>query len=218
MKARFAEQKNLLKCWTIPPVGNFALEACNDKAIVWDHCREQFAAKFNSVTSGFYFSHPENRGHDVAEFITKFELIVAANRAKSFNTSIFRKTCKNSIIWIEPSFFWIDCLIKRSLLTILLRCGINYDMSLDNFDDALFGEYKESEYVRETRSATLRFLFGFTKFNGPVHNVANYASVQKHGWREEFQNLDDCSIRRRLILPEGELHEISIVGMESLWT
>lgn len=217
MHAKFKEDKSLINCWGNPAIGSFALEAYNDKGISWDHCREQFAAKFSSVTNGFYFSHAEGRSLDVAEFVSKFEQIIFSNMNSILDCSFFAKTSKTGVLWIEPSNFWLDCLIKRSLLTIIMRCGLNYSLTKDNFDDALFGNYKESEYLKETRSATLRFMFGFTKFTGAIKNVSNYASVQKHGWREEFQKLDDCSIRRRLVLPEGEQVEKSIVGMESLW-
>lgn len=212
MKAQFGEVRKFKQCYGTPPVGNYALEAEPPKGVHWDHCREQFASKFNEVTPGFYFSHPPGKSLDVGEFITKFESIVG------IKPSAFAETQKDTILWTEPSRFWLQCQMKRSLLTIILRCGMNYIMADDNFDDALFGEYKESIYPKETRSATLRFMFGFTHFTGNVSAITSTSSVVKHGWREEFKPLDDSTIRRRLVLPEGEAREPSIIGVESLWT
>ena len=211
MKAKFIDTKKI-NCHVIPPVGNYALEVNSPKDVHWDHCREQFAAKFNELTSGFYFSHLK-KAESIGEFVSKFELIVGV-----CEPSVFANTEKENVMWIQPSGFWKDCQMKRSLLTILIRCGLNYDIETDNFDDALFGEYKESLYIRETRSAMLRFMFGFTQFTGIVNPISPSTSLVKHGWREEFMKLDDSTIRRKLILPEGKAKEISIIGVEALWT
>lgn len=213
MKASFGEIRKFKQCYGTPPVGNFALEAEPPKGVHWDHCREQFASKFNEITPGFYFSHPPGKSLDVGEFVAKFESIVGLKQPTTFC-----ETQKDTILWAEPSRFWLDCQMKRSLLTIILRCGINYITTSDNFDDALFGEHKESQYVKETKSATLRFMFGFTRFTGKCDAITSTTSVVKHGWREEFKPLDDSTIRRRLVLPEGETREASIIGVESLWT
>lgn len=210
MEAFFGEVKKF-KCHVIPSVCNYALEAEPLKDIHWDHCREQFAAKFDEFTSGFYFSHPAGKSCDVAGFIAKFETIIGLSEFSTYS-----KTNKESVLWVSPIKFWTNCEMKRSLMTLLLRCGINYDSSKDNFDDALFGDYKESIYVKETKSAILRFMFGFTKFTGEL-NQKTTSLVVKHGWREEFQKLDDSTICRRLVAPEGLNLESSIIGVGSLW-
>jgi hypothetical protein len=207
--ASFSDLKKI-KCYVLPQPCNYALDVDPPKNIHWDYCREQFAAKFNEFTSGFYFSHPKGKSYDVVNFFHKFETIVGISEM-----STYAKTDKESILWVVPSEFWKDCQMKRSLMTIIIRCGINYDSSKDNFDDALFGDYKESVYVKETRSAILRFMFGFTKFTGML--APPTSTVIKHGWREEFQKLDDSVIRRRLILPEGNSKELNVVGIDALW-
>lgn len=217
MMASFGPKKELShkQIAVMPPQGNYALDNNDpEKQFHWDHCREQFAAKFTDADSkGFYFSHPEKKGRDVANFISKFENIVDFTQSVSH----FSETNRNVILWVGISSFWLPCMMKRSLLTILLRCGMHYDSEKDNFDDALFGEHKDNIYARETRSAILRFMFGFTQFTGPKPADIFQTSVVKHGWREEFQKLDDSIIRRRLVLPEGKVKEASIVGLESLW-
>jgi len=217
MTAYFGPKKELnhKQYPVIPPQGNFALEVSDlAKQAHWDHCREQFAAKFTEAEiQGFFFSHPEKKGRDVANFLHKFENIIGFSQPLSY----FAETNKDIILWIGISPFWLPCMMRRSLLTILLRCGMYYNVEQDNFDDALFGNYKENIYARETRSAILRFMFGFTKFTGQKPVDAFQTSVVKHGWREEFQKIDDAIVRRRLVLPEGATKEASIVGLESLW-
>lgn len=212
MHAKYGQLKKI-RCHVNPPVGNFALEIENDqpKDVFWDHCREQFAAKFNESIIGFYFSHQIGKFNDIAEFINKFELIVGV-----LNRSCFSRTEKQSVLWIEPSEFWRNCQMKQSLLTIILRCATNYDLSIDNFDDTLFGNYKENTYLRETKSALLRFMFGFTKFTGTTNYITNATTFIKHGWKEEFSKLDNCTVRRKLISP-GENTDFCIIGVESLW-
>lgn len=218
MKPQFGEQKQFKQCYGTPKEGHFALEAEPPKSVHWDHCREQFAAKFNETTSGFFFSHPVNKGENVAEFLAKFETILAAGLTTPFSFSHYAKTTRETILWVAPARFWVDCHMKRSLLTLVMRCGMNYDPAADNFDDALFGEqFKETQYARETRPALMRFMFGFTRYTGSLPNLGSYTSVIKHGWREEFMKMDEPTIRRRLVLPEGEPKEISIIGIESLW-
>jgi hypothetical protein len=212
MKAKFEEEPKKIKTHVQPPIGNYALDSDPAAYVHWYHCREQFAVKFIENTIGFYFSHPHGKSFDIGEFITKFESILNID-----NISRFAKTEKETVLWIEPSKFWKDCQIKRSLLTLIVRCGINYDSKKDNFDDALFGQYKESAYIKETRSAVLRFMFGFTRFTGIIAPVMPSATVVKHGWREEFLKIDDVAVRRKLALPEDTKKETSIVGVESLW-
>lgn len=215
MKAQFGETKEINMSYGSPPPGNYALEPIPSKSIHWDHCREQFAPKFNSDTRGFYFSHHSDKHQNIGEFLTKFEEIIGHNQ----NFSTFCQTSRSTILWVEPSRFWLDCQMKRSLLTILLRCGQNFNLNYDNFDSALFDEtyYKENIWAKETRKAILRFLFGFTKFTGQYINVTETTTIIKHGWREEFATLSEKDIRQRLILPEGKNKEVNIVGAESLW-
>lgn len=211
MKVNFEQNiKKITSCWVNPPKGNFALE--NENGLKWDHCREKFAARFNDV-NGFYFSHEINAGKNIATFFHKFESIINCNSNIEF--SRYQKTSRNTILWVEPSKFWTNCHMKKSLLTLIIRCGMNYDFKKDNFDDALFGNYKESQYLKETKPAVLRFMFGFTKFTGTLNNISSYATVVKHGWREEFLNLDEYTIRKKLVSPDSL--QQNIVGLESLW-
>ena len=217
MKAKFLDKKILYSCWANPPEGSLALHPVHDKGIHWHHCREQFAARFNESTPHFYLAHPLRKDKDIAQLLNSFESIVASNINTPFEHTVFAQTNRKTILWIKPSRFWVDCQIKRSLLTLVLRCGKNYEIRKNNFDDALFGNYKECQYLKETKPAVLRFMFGFTKYVGRI-NVSAYETVQKHGWREEFYRLDSPSIRKKLTLPDGEKKLNNIIGLETLWT
>lgn len=218
MRATFGDMRAFKQPYSLPPVGNFALEVEPPKAPHWDHCREQFAAKFNESVEGFYYSVHPNGAEDVACFLVKCEEVVGIkDLKKSYQHSTFCKTGKNTILWVSPSMFWLDCEMKRSLLTVFLRCGLNYNHEKDNFDDALFSEnYKENKYARETRAAIMRFLFGFTKWTDRPKERTEYMS-SKHGWHEEFRCQDNVGVRKKLALPDGEVMETSIIGVESLW-
>jgi hypothetical protein len=215
MNVFFKEEKQFKACYGDPPNGNFALEFDVHGRVHWDHCREQFAAKFNETIDGFFFSHPEDKSVDIAAFIRKFEIILDINESEF---SQFSKTNKNKIIWIQPSIFWRNCVMKRSLLTILMRCAINYNHVEDNFDEALFSEqYKENLYLRESRSATLRFMFGFTNFVGQLPVPAAYSAVLKHGWKEEFFKQEDSVIKKKLLLPKNQINKISSIDLDAIW-
>lgn len=199
--------------YSLPPMGNFALESDELKVPVWDHCREQFASKFTESATGLYYSVYTNRGEDVAEFLFKCEELIGFKEEKSS----FCKTDKSTIIWIQASKFWMNCQMKRSLLTVILRCGLNYNSDIKNFDEALFSDnFKENKWARETKSAVLRFFFGFTKWLGVEKQYTPFMAL-KHGWHEEFHCQDNSFVRQKLILPEGETLEPTIIGVESLW-
>lgn len=217
-KPKFGETKSFRQVYGVPPVGSFSLEAEPPKNPHWDHCREQFANKFTEDMLGFYFSHHPGKSEDVAAFLTKCELIIGIDSfQKPYELSLFKKTERDTILWIEPSRFWMSCPMKRSLLTAFLRCGLNYNSQADNFDDALFSlEFKENKHVRDTKSAVLRFLFGFTRFTGRINQQTPY-SIGKHGWVAEFEKDDNSNVRKKLARPDGEVGEPSIIGLDSLW-
>lgn len=219
MKATLLETREVILAYCSPPVGNFGLESDTPHRVAsWDHCREQFAAKFHENIRAFYFSHKDYKTQDLADFIFKFEKIIKSSRnCQRFRHSMFAPTTSVNISYIEPSRFWTDCYFKRSLFTILLRCGINYNTTVDNFDHTLFDtKIKDSNYLSETKPAVLRFMFGFTKYVG-IAPVLGQTTVIKHGWVEEFQKLDEQTIRKRLVLPENIKKRSNIVGADSLW-
>ena len=200
------------------PLGGYALEK-EGKLQHWDHCREQFAVRFDEKVEGFYFNHKPDTAEAIAQFIKKFELILQkSDKCQIPFFTEFAYTSKPNIIYIQLSDFWKDCFFKRSLFTLLVRCGQNYTRKPDNFDEALFGcNFKESTYLLETKNAVMRFMFGYTKYTG-ISPVIGQGTVIKHGWKEEFYKLTVDEIRNRLVLPDGASKTISLVGNDSLWS
>ena len=104
---------------------------------------------------GFFFTHHEGKGDDIACFIAKMEEVVSLS-GLSFGFSSFRKTNKMNIIWMEPGSLWRSDVMSMSLLTLMLRSSLNYDMAADNFQDCLFGNFQENRMIRETKWRTTR--------------------------------------------------------------
>jgi hypothetical protein len=188
----------------LPSAGQFALDAEYPKTPYWYCCRENFNAEFTSEIKGFFYSiHPQLFQH-VSGFINKIEQIL------EIPFSFFEATNKSTVLWFEPNEFWRSCFMRRSLLTALLRCSLNYNG--ENFDDTLFSiHFNENRWIRETKAATMRFLYGFTHWTG---SVPNYTTV-RYGWHEEFRFLNTWELRKRLINPLSQ--EKSLIGVESLW-
>lgn len=167
---------------------------------------------------GFFFTHHEGKGDDVACFIAKMEEVVSLS-GLSFGFSSFRKTNKMNIIWMEPGSLWRSDVMSMSLLTLMLRSSLNYDMAADNFQDCLFGNSQENRMIRETKSAVLRFMFGFTKYVGelpPMTNPSYNSTLMRHGWHSEFNFTDLVVIKRKLVSAhEGAQSEK--FGFDFIW-
>jgi len=218
MLAKFNETRNIYLPYCTPNSGNFALDSESGRVSHWDTCREQFAAKFFETTEGFFFSHRENKGYDIANLIHKFESVIKISHDDyKFDNSEYSFTNSPHVLFIKVSRFWRECFFRRSLLTLIIRCGQNYDSTIDNFDEAIFDEkYKETTYINETKMAVFRFMFGFTKYTG-IPPIVGGTTVIKHGWKEEFSKLDMQELRTRLVLPDCFKKSTNIVGLDSVW-
>lgn len=217
MAARFGETKPISLTYNCPPIGYFALEQDGGRPVTWDHCREQFLGKMSSNMPGFYFCHQENRSGDIAGFISKFEDVTGMFSVEKPQSS-FCRTDRPNIIWIQPCQFWLGCLIKKSLFTLVCRCSLNYDLSRDNFDQCLFGEHPECKLVRETKMAVLRFMFGFTRFRGelPPCAISSGSTLIRHGWHSEFANCGAREVKNKLVLPVGA-DILNGFGFDFIW-
>lgn len=183
--------------------GHFAVEAT---PIKWENCRERFAKAFTASLEGFFFKHPAGRSISVASFIVKTEDILKEPLFSSFS-----ETNRDTILWVEPSEFWKSCQMRRSLLTILLRCGMLYDLERDNYEEALFTQ----EYVIPTKKAMMRFLFGFTKYVGP--NLDVDSTIQVRGWKSVFEGKDEAEIKSMLVHPGQNPYTPSTDFERRLW-
>ncbi|MEI8270617.1 MAG: glycosyltransferase family 2 protein, partial [bacterium] len=64
--------KKLESNYVTPSDGYFALQPLENEQIHWDHCREQFAAKFTKNVTGFFFTYPKD----------KYEVVVVDDGSK----------------------------------------------------------------------------------------------------------------------------------------
>lgn len=190
-----------------PDAGLFSPEK---DELAWQKCREQFAKTFSRDTSGFFFSHENEKREGIILFVLKCEDILSEVSEK-FEKSKFSKTNLNFALWVEPSEFWKVCEMRRSFFTILLRCGLCYRPEDDNFEESLYSQ----SYTKKTKDATQRFFFGFTRYAG---NKGECLSGIGKGWVNSFEKSKIDDIRGRLLLPKGVEQEYCLVGAGSLWT
>jgi hypothetical protein len=194
MEPRFLSDTKVVTCsYNVPPPGAYALQA--DVVEFWK-CREQFATRFLESHTGFFFSHKPNQGLSIASFLQKIECILDLAEP-----SVYARCNEPNVLWIEHSKFWSNCIMRRSVLTVFVRCGLLYDPAKNNMDDALFGECWDgslwsqigspNDYARQTRPALMRFLYGFTSYKTDPNS--------RNGWRDNFQNNDEQVIRNRLV-------------------
>jgi hypothetical protein len=217
MYATFGGNKNVFIVDEVREPGRYALDAIPPKQPSWEKCRERFACKLNVETEGFFFSHNKNQSPNVAGFIAKSEEILELT-----DRSNYFLTAKDDILWIAPTRFWMNCWMKRSFLTILLRCGMYYDPERDNYEDALFGTSEEKdaarEYTQKTRLAVMRFLFGFTKFIRPEGVAEPNPTETLHSklWVEVFK---DRSVKelKTILVAEKPAHNFGLLGADALW-
>ena len=131
----------------------------------WYICRELFHSILYNLKL-FFFSHNLGKGHCIAAFMKKIE-----EKLDVQPRSEFGPTQRKTIMWIKPSKWWTLKAMRRSLFTILLRCGDAYLPSKDNFEKALLS----NQYANNTKYAISRFLEGYTVYTG-----------KKRGWYNQF--------------------------------
>lgn len=189
-----------------PDPGHFSLD---EKELNWNHCRETFAKSFTEKEKGIYFSHNKDQENNVIAFIEKTEEILEKAACQNISKSIFFKTNFNFATWTEPAEFWKECPVKRSLFTLLIRCGLSYDF--ENYEKALF----ENHYsTKVTRHALQRFFYGFTKFNFEKNDC--FEGIGK-GWVSYFANKNVELICEKLTLPENISNFKFLFGEKVLW-
>lgn len=82
------------------------------------------------------------------------------------------------------------------------------------------GEQEPQEYARVTKSAVMRFFFGFTEFVPPHgYQRVNFAdNIHRMGWVEVFRERDLDYVRQVLVLSPGKEPDNNPVGLHSIWT
>jgi len=122
------------------------------------YCREYFQDEACRVRR-FLFSHRQNLGENVAQFIRRIE-----RRLNFDEFSTLYTTNRRTVTMVRPNPWWMDTSMQKSLYTLLIRAGVHYDPEIDNFVSALFS----IDYTGNTKYAIQRFLLGYTKYTGKV--------------------------------------------------
>lgn len=135
----------------------------------WHFCRDLFHSLLYKANL-FFFSHDLGKGHCIAAFMRKIE-----EKLNVQPRSEFGPTQRKTIMWIKPSRWWTEKGMRRSLFTILLRCGCSYLPNKDNFEKALLSD----KYAVDTKYAINRFLEGNTVYAG-----------KKRGWHRQFNQIE----------------------------
>jgi len=188
----------------IPNPGQYSLDG---EELEWESCRENFSKKFNEKSLGLFFSYAGNQDESLSSFIEKTEDILINAALQNLNKSRFFKTNFNFAIWIEPSSFWMFCPMRRSLFTMLLRCGLNYNFN--NYEEALYS----IQYSKITKLAIQRFLYGFTDF---VNKGENLEGIGR-GWVSFFGNRGTDVVCEKLKRPHCLNENKFLFGEEVLW-
>lgn len=197
----FAGKKNAKQVSRKPSRGEFSNDG---KELYWIRCREYFLKTFSENNKGLFFSYQDQEYKNVINFLNKTEEILLFAGSHMFEKSKFFETNLNFALWLEPSKFWMRCFMKRSLLTIFLRCGLNY---CGNYEEALFS----TDHSRKTKMAIQRFLYGFTNYSSKGKIIKN------KGWVSFFKNKNKDQIRNCLVLPNYIKRPSCLVGMGDLW-
>lgn len=184
-----------------------------EEPFAWAKCRETFYDKFTPATIGFFFSHPNDTPHSIYEFILKTEetLRFAGVSCESTKMSL---TNRDYAVWVEPSTFWKGCEFKRSLFTILLRCGSNYK---NDYEEALIS----NSYIKDTYVAVKRFLFGYTEYSNSGSELKSSfirTDNQKKGWVTNFKGLSKDEVKLLLRRPSDKENVKNFYGVGSIWS
>ena len=179
MALELGKFKILTDSMTRPQPGRFAMDVPGNE---WIDCRERFGGLLHATVDGFFFSHRHKDAEQVIRFIWRTEEILEVEK------SVFAKTNRPYASWIDLGF-WKHNYLKRSLLLILLRAGLNYDPARNNYEEALYSE----KYLAETKPAVMRFLFGFTHIDRATS-----------GWYTTFMDMKPVEVKRWLVLPPGK--------------
>lgn len=206
---------------------NFPIEVKEESfsvdGLAWKEKRADFAELFKEYVDGFFFCHGCS-AESIAEFFSVLENLLglsskAAQPQLPFGVQLenlvyrktsFSKTNRKSITWVMPSNFWLECPLRRSLFTALLRCACSYNLDKKNFEEALFS----TNDTRNTRQAIFRFLFGFTRFRQQLQPKEEKDKLP--GWTSIFSGKDAYFVRTALLRPSFERPEST--PFHGIWT
>src|SRR4051812_32229863 len=176
---KFKFDKSLLLCgdkdFYTPRTGSFLpyIEKCRcgvgylfSEDYDWVSCREEFDEEFPH--DGIFLFYSGDNSENVARFINQVENrlnLKSRTKIQGFKTD-------KDLLLVSLSKWWQASVARRSLFTILLRCGLAYK---GNFEKALSSQ----GYIKATREAVDLFFKGYT-------NCTHKDMGGFYGWVEVF--------------------------------
>jgi hypothetical protein len=148
-------------------------------AAYWWSCRDGFQSQSAGKDVIFYHHTPEIIGN-TAKFLQKVEELIGLGETRRVK---FVKCNDSKVLCMKLSRFWRNP-ARRSLLTLLLRAGRNYDEKKDDWKECI----EKSLYCRSkrTKESVFRFIEGHTKlpkitgyFGGWCNYFNGYNRVNK---------------------------------------
>lgn len=147
----------------------------------WVYCRDSWHSSYSGNMQHMAVYHNATQGPNIAAFVRKFEVAMKHTRFTEIGA-----TSLNRVSWVKPADFWLRSNMRKSLFTILLRAGMSYRRSKDNFDAVL----KSNAYLRSTGNALKWFMSGHTWFNDRTSS----------GWLNHFHNMTQERVKSALTL------------------
>jgi hypothetical protein len=170
--------------WSIPSPGwyNPYKERKTETPICAENfysCREGFHRN-NRILSSLLFSHSLGEGQKIAHFIRKTEKKLGLKKFTQCGP-----TNVPSISWFKINPFWNKNPLRKTLFTILLRCGRRFSPQHNNFKTAL----DSNSYILETRPAVDYFFKG---------NTIPTRKCQRswRGWFRSFHNKTMADVKK----------------------
>ena len=159
----------------------------------WYYCREWFHDQSHGVRRILY-THKSGKTDNLAHFIRKVE-----RRLKVEPKTEIGPTQRKTISWVRVSPWWTNSSMKRSFFTMMLRCGQNYDIDKEDFNDALYS----IAYTRETEYAVKRFLAGYTLYAGYTKGwYQAFRWGNGFGYRSPNSEFTKELVKKLLVRPE----------------
>ncbi len=141
-------------------------------------CREEFFGSFGKNTKWIGFITPVLNIKLLNKFFTKIE-----NQLKIKKQTVFYHSNLKGAVIIEVADFWLENQCRRSLFTLLLRCGAVYFKN--DFDKAI----NSYNLAKATKNAIHYFLAG---------NVNPTFTDIEGGFYSKFQSLKGNNLARLL--------------------
>jgi hypothetical protein len=165
------------------------IQHCSKKSVPyfqWYSCRDSFQNILTKdIEKGLFFVH--NGIENTINFMQYLE-----KQLKLKTGSVYAKTDNDKVIWFKPDSFWTSSLLRRSFMTLMMRCSLNYKNS------DIKAAIETHENARHCMPAINRFLSGATLYrNQRVSNLAKGA----RGWCYLFSDKDSRQVGQLLMKP-----------------